>query len=97
MDQVLYGLKKFMKTARDMPVPADINNILNPAKPKITEAQYIQACKSQERNGFPMFSDAKLIKEEYEAQEKGARENHDIQCRKIKHLANNSVKRICYE
>lgn len=68
VDQVLGAMKKFMQTSGIMPMPADIVAILRPASPRITEAQYVQACKAQERNGFPAFSYEDAIIREYRKQ-----------------------------
>jgi len=94
IEQVLWALKKFLKNNPTMPVPADMIAILNPPKPRITEAQYVQAQKWQERNGYPVFSEAKDIIEAYNAQEQELREAYDTASEVIKNLSANSVKSI---
>jgi len=94
IEQVLYGLKQYMKNNKNMPVPADINNILNPQKPKITTAQYIAARENQKNNGYPAFSTDDMLIQEYQAQESQAQENFQIECTKIAQIVENSVKRI---
>lgn len=63
--QVINALNAYTDKHNDMPAPADIINIIDPV---ITEAQYVSAQKWQERNGYPIFSDAKDIIEKYEKQ-----------------------------
>lgn len=46
----------------------DIFDAFCEEKPRITEAQFIAAQKWQERNGWPMFSDAQDTIDEYHAQ-----------------------------
>ena len=94
MDQVLYGIKEHMKRSPNMPVPADINLILNPVKPRVTEAQFVQAQKWQAANGYPIFSDAKDVIDEYKAQDTAERDKHVSDSKKIQSLVSNSVKRI---
>jgi len=95
VEQVLYGLKQYMKTNKNMPVPADINNILNPEPPKITTAQYVSAQKWQERNqDWSEFTDAAETIVNYNKQENEAQDNFQIECTKIAQIVKNSVKRI---
>lgn len=94
MELVLYGLKKFLKKSDDMPVPSNIDNILNPEEPKVTQAAYIQACKDQERNGFKAFSAESMIITDYEKQNSDEKTEHDFECDKMKELCGNSMKRI---
>ena len=85
--QVLFALKEFMKISQNMPVPADIVKILKPAPHLISESEYVQACKWQENNGYPMFSDAKDIKDAYKKQNEHKREKIISQNKKIQELA----------
>jgi hypothetical protein len=94
MDQVLYGLREFLKINPVMPVPANIIAILNPPKPRITEAAFIAAQKWQERNDYPIFSDAKDIIEAYHAQEREGRESYENTNEELKSIAGNTFKRI---
>lgn len=69
METVLRALKEYMTTKNDMPVPADIEAILNPPKAKITQAEFIHAQKQHALEGFPMHGYYGAIIREYEAQE----------------------------
>jgi len=68
--QVLFAIEQYTDKIDDVPVPADIIKILNPQPPRISEAQYVQAQKWQERNGYPMVSDALIVIEKYQEQQK---------------------------
>jgi len=92
--QVLYALHKFMKENKVMPVPADINALLKPEPPKVTQAEYIQACKEHERNNFTAFSAEYMVIEQYKKENDEAREDYSIECDKIKEICSNSVKRL---
>ena len=67
--QVLSAIKVFMKTSKDMPVPADIYNIIHPPKAEITQAEYIAAKDWQKRNRYPVFSEALDTIKAFEAQQ----------------------------
>ena len=69
VDQVLYALDQYTNQHDDFPTPANIIQILEPEKPRITQAQYIQACKEYEAGGYNKYSDAGLLKRAYEKQE----------------------------
>jgi hypothetical protein len=75
VNQVIFALKEYALKKDDFPSPANINLILNPKKPKITQAEYIAAQKYQERNNYPQFSQQRDIIKEYEKQEGSARED----------------------
>lgn len=94
MDQVLFGIKKHMKCSPNMPVPANIIQILNPEPPRITEAQFVEAQKWQERNNWPMMSDAQDTIDIYRAQEAEKRENFKIENSEIQSIVSGSIKRI---
>lgn len=94
VEQVLYGLKKFLKRKTVMPVPADIYNILNPDEPRVTEAQFVAAQKWQERNGYPVFSDALDVIDKYNKQENSKRDNFKIRSDQIKQIVSNNIKKI---
>ena len=73
----------------------NIVNILEPEEPKVTEAQFVEAQKWQERNkNWSEFTDAADTIKRYRKQNDEARQNHTIQCEKIKEIAAASVKRI---
>ena len=83
VDQVIYALNKYTDSKNDIPAPADIINILNPPKPRISEAQFVEAQKWQEKNGWPMFSDAQETIDLYRQQEKDARDSHKTEVQRI--------------
>ena len=92
--QVLYAIEKYTDLKNDVPAAADIIAILEPAPPRITQAEFIAAQKGQERNGYPQFSsDAYLIRD-YQTQQTEQRSAFKIENDKIKALVNNSVKKI---
>lgn len=73
-EQVCFALQKYVLVKSDFPAPSDINLILNPPKPEITQAEYIAAKDWQKRNGFPMFSDALDTIKAFEKQESRKRQ-----------------------
>lgn len=94
IDQIIYALSEYALQRDDFPSPANINSILNPEKPKITESQFIAAQKAQERNGYPRFSPEAYIIKEYESQNYEQKEIFRIENKKIAEIANNSIKLI---
>lgn len=87
VSQVLYALDVYTDKQNDIPAPADVIQILDPPKPRITEAQFIEAQKWQERNGYPMFSDAKTLIEKYRKQEAEKQDEHKSQRDMIQAIA----------
>lgn len=69
-DQVLGAIDKYTDSNADIPTPADIINILNPPKRKITQAEYIAALEWQKNNGYPNFSYEKYLIDDYLAQDR---------------------------
>ena len=94
MDQILYGIKKHMKHNIDMVVPAHVTEILSPETPRITEAEFVAAQKYQERNNWPMMSDAQDIIDKYRKQNDEKRQEHKIECANIQQIVSQSVKRL---
>ena len=94
VEQVIYALDSYTDTKNDIPNPADIISILSPVKPRIRESEYIQACKTQERNGFPMYSYESVLIKEYKEQTSQDQEDFYIEDEKVKKLAIDSIKRI---
>ncbi len=94
MEQVLYGIKQFMKSNADMPVPAHITNVLSPEAPKITTAEYVQACQKQERNGYPAYSTESQLMKDYVKQREEGRESHEIECDKVKQIVGDSIQQM---
>lgn len=74
-EQVLWAIDQYTDRNDDIPTPADINNILDPEKERITEAEFIAAQKWQENNGFPRFSAAWQTIQDYGKQQSEARES----------------------
>jgi hypothetical protein len=94
VDQIVFAIQKYTDAKNDIPAPADIIKILNPEAPKVTEAQYYQACREYERSGFNEFTDAYETKKLYEQQANQARENFTLENAQIQSLVIGSVKRI---
>lgn len=97
VDQILYALDKYTDRRDDFPTPANLIQILEPEEPKVSEAQFVEAQRWQERNGYPMFSDAKDTIERYKRQNEEKREVYYIECKKISHLVSNSYNRVQLE
>ena len=91
VEQVIYALGVYCLERDDFPSPANINKILNPDKPKITNSQYVAAQDYQKRNNYPQFSQQRDLIKEYEAQESDAREPVSPV---MLDIVNNSVRRI---
>lgn len=94
MQQVLFALEKYTDEKNDIPAPADIIKLLTKEPPRITEAEFIEAQKWQERNGFPMFSDALDVIRGYKEQQRSKRQEHRIECKEIQALVSQSIKKI---
>lgn len=93
--QICYALKEYaIKGGDDFPSPKNLADILVPTEPKITEAQYVQACKAQERNNFPIFSEDLDIIHAYRKQNDEVRENFHIENDKIAALVSGSYNRM---
>lgn len=76
METVLSALKKYMTEKSDMPVPADIEVILNPPMPRITTAEFIHAKEQHKLEGYPSHGYYGGIIRQYEkenAEERGSR------------------------
>ena len=94
MEQVLYALREFMMRSTEMPLPANIYNILNPLPPKIAPVAYMAALDYQKNNDYPLFSWARDTIRDYQDQESDARDDFKIQNEEIAKIVGNSVKRI---
>ena len=77
-EQILYALDKYTDTHNDIPAPSDIINMLKPQEPRVTEAQYVNACKEQERDGFPQFSVAYMTIADYKKQNYEEKETYEM-------------------
>ncbi len=94
MAQIIHGLDKYTDKHNDIPAAADIINMLEPEKPRITTAQYIRACDAQKRNGYPAYSYESVLISNYENQASDEQEEFRIESKEIQKLVTNSVKRI---
>lgn len=97
VEAIIHAIHVHCENSPVIPKVSHLKEILSPTPPRITEAQYVQACKEYERNGFNQFTDAYDLKKAYEAQEVAKRENHEIKCDKIKEIAGSAIKRIGHE
>lgn len=69
-DQICYAVREYaLRVGDDMPSPKNINDILDPPEKKISFAEYREAVKEQERNNWPMMSDAQGIIDLYRQQQ----------------------------
>lgn len=93
-DQVIAALGVYTDTHNDIPAPSDLIAILAPPPKRITEAEFVAAQKWQERNGFPVYSEALDIINDYHAQENEARKPAPITDPKILAVVQNTFKRI---
>lgn len=75
--EVIQGIGMFLERNRDLPAPADINNIMNPAPEPLSPARYQQAITRLNRNGFDYYDGRNEDKEYVAAFE--ARENQKVQ------------------
>tara|TARA_R110000851_G_scaffold216457_1_gene369398 strand:- start:901 stop:1287 length:387 start_codon:yes stop_codon:yes gene_type:complete len=94
VEQIIYALEKYALKHDDFPSPANINNILNPEPPPVTQAEFIAAQKTYEREGFNKFSDAKFLIDRYEAEKTKLRADHTIQSREVAAIGRDTFKRI---
>lgn len=92
-EQVLYAIDQYTNRHDDIPTPADINNILDPEKPRITDAEFVEAQKWQDANGYPRFSAAFETIQEYKKQNSEARSDVRLP-EKFMEIAAQSLKRI---
>ena len=93
-DQICYALKEYVLKKSDFPTPADINNILNPPKPRITEAEFVRAQKWQENNGYPIFSEALDVIKGYKEQEQGKRTDYKSKCESVNAITKQAGDRL---
>lgn len=95
VEQVIYAIEKYTDDHDDIPTPADINKILNPEEPKITQSEFIEAQKWQERNqNWSEFTTAHDTIAAFRRQNEEKRDSFKIQNEEIAQIARNSVKRI---
>lgn len=95
METVLSALKRYMTEKSDMPVPADIEAILNPPKPKISQAEFIHAKDQWAKEGYPSYSYYAMIVKDYEKENADERNAPaPIEDSRILGIVQNSVKSI---
>jgi len=94
VDQVMFGLKKFMKTNTNMPVPADIANALGAANTEITITQFKHAQEQWKISGYSTFSDHLDVIKAYEKQGVVKAKDKEIQNEDLLKIAASVVKRI---
>lgn len=87
VEEILWALDKYSDTRDDFPSPSNLIGILRPEEPKVTQAEYIQACKELEQNGYNQFSDAYDVKKLFESQQREERECFETQDEEIKAIA----------
>lgn len=79
MHEVLAAIIQHMKQSRQMPMPCDIREIITPKPRKITVSEYNAALDWQKRNNYPSISDAKILIEQFEKQEKEQRQCQNLE------------------
>lgn len=95
-DQICYALIKYaLERGVDFPSPKNINEILDPPKPRITDVEFVAAQKWQERNNnYSPYTDAHDVVQGYKAQEKEGREDWKCENEKLMQIAGSAVKMI---
>ena len=76
VDEVLYALKIHMKEATEMVKPAHIHKTLSPDVVKISTAEFVQAQRQYEQEGYNNSSDSKAIVDAFKLQEQELRAAH---------------------
>jgi hypothetical protein len=94
MSHVLYAIKQFVLRNTNMPVPADINNILDPVRPEITQTEFIYAQKQWALENYSPFSKHCDIVKAYEQQTAKKHEGKKFENEEINKIVQQSIKRI---
>jgi hypothetical protein len=94
VEQVIKALKEYTDKKNDIPAPADLINIIDPPKRKITYQEYCQACEQHRLEGYPQFGYYKQIINEYTGEEETPKETFKLENDKVKYLIDNYVNRI---
>lgn len=84
IEQILYALDIYSDKRDDFPTPANLISILSPEPPRISEAAFIEAQKWQERNGFPMCSEARDTIDRYKNQQMDNFDRYEAEVDEIK-------------
>lgn len=69
VEQVIAAIHRHCERSTEIPIVADLMAILAPEEKKITQAEYVNAQKAQERNNFPMYSAEAVLIRDYEKQQ----------------------------
>jgi hypothetical protein len=95
MSSIIYALNLYTDRKDDVPTPADIINIIDPQKPRITQAEFIHAKEQHKLEGYKNYSYYGRIVKDYEAQEEQGRlpQSH-ITNGPIKSIIAQSIKKI---
>lgn len=72
--QVIAAMRAYMERSSDMPTPADLIAVIDPPKPKITQAEFIHAKEQHKLEGYPSHGYYGYIIRDYEKQESEYRE-----------------------
>lgn len=94
MDAILEAIDIHVDMSNKVPSPSDIKKIIEPEEILVTDAEYIEACKYQERNGYPMLSDAAETKRKYTEQRRASRDKFDKQRNKLTAMAASAFRKI---
>jgi len=73
IDEILSAFQIFMKKSSRMIAPADVQAILSPEKPKITQAEFIHAKEQWRLEGYPSHSFYAGIVKGYESEQSDSR------------------------
>jgi hypothetical protein len=94
-EQVCYALRKYAtEVGDDFPSPKNLIDILNPEEPRVTDTEYNQAVRYQERHNWPMMSEAQDVIDLYRKQNFEKREVFKIENEQVRAIAASSIKRI---
>lgn len=94
VESILSALRRYMTEKTDMPVPADVEAILNPPKAKITQSEFIHAKQQWALEEYKPFSYYGNIVKEYEKQETELRDAPPTYPDKMLSIAKESIKKI---
>ena len=70
---------------------ADIEAILNPPSPKITTAEYVNAKKWQELNGYSAYTPEAILIRDYDAQQAEDRTQEGAPCPQLMARAKHAI------
>lgn len=93
-DKVLAAMNRYMRKSSDIPAPADLIAIIDPPKPKITQAEFIHAKEQHKLEGYPTHGYYGGIIRAYEAQEADERSPEPLTSLEGKKLIHEAMKRV---